>query len=90
MGDKIMRLKSARLHNLGNRLFAKVSFYIGIHDLRYMLSTFFLAQGVRLRNTRLDFMLGSFEKQFSLILRDISSHPYLSTRYVRIILSVTP
>ena len=62
---------------------------MGTHDLMYRHSTFFLAHGVRLRNTRLDLMLGFFVKQFILILRDISSHPYFSTRYVRIILRVT-
>jgi len=47
---------------------------------KYRHSTFFLAQGVRRKNTKLDLMLGSLAKQFILILRDISSHPYFSTR----------
>ena len=66
------------------------SFLIRHHILLYRHSTFFLAQGVRLRKTRLDLMLGFFAKQFILILRDISSHPYFSTRRVRIISRVTP
>jgi len=35
-------------------------------------------------------MLGFFAKQFILILRDISSHPYFSTKRVTIISRVTP
>lgn len=58
--------------------------------LRYSSSTFFLAQGVLLKNFKLDLMLGSFVKHLIVIRLPNSSQPYCSTRRVRIISSVTP
>lgn len=56
--------------------------------LRYNSSTFFLAQGVLLKNFKLDLMLGSSVKHLTAIRFPNSSQPYCSTRRVRIISSV--
>jgi hypothetical protein len=59
-------------------------------DHRYRFSTFVLAQGVFLKNVKLDFMLGSLLKHLILIIRPSFSHPYRSTKRCSIISSVTP
>lgn len=58
--------------------------------LRYNSSTFFLAQGVLLKNFKLDLTLGSSVKHLIVIRLPNSSQPYCSTRWVRIISSVMP
>lgn len=56
----------------------------------YSCSTFCRAHGVLRKNVRLELMLGSLAKQFILILRAISSHPYCSTRVSRMNFRVLP
>jgi len=58
--------------------------------LRYNSSTFFLAHGVLLKNFKLDLMLGSSIKHLIVIRRPNSCQPYCSTKWFRIISSVTP
>jgi hypothetical protein len=45
-------------------------------DARYKSSTFFLAQGVLLKNFKLDLTLGSSVKHLIVIRLPNSSHPY--------------
>ena len=56
----------------------------------YKSSTFFLAQGVRLRKTRLDLMPGSLLKQLIGIIRPSSTQPNSATSSNKIISSVLP
>jgi hypothetical protein len=51
--------------------------YSGVFLLkfRYKASTLFLAQGVLLRNCKLDLILGSLLKHLILMILPISSHP---------------
>ena len=58
--------------------------------LRYKSSTFFLAQGVFLRNFKLDLMLGSLVKQRISMCLPNSTQPYCSTNRSRIFSSVMP
>lgn len=57
---------------------------------KYNLSTFFLAQGVRRKNVRLDLIDGSTTKQLIRILSPSSGNPYFSTKNTRIASSVFP
>ena len=57
---------------------------------KYNLSTFFLAQGVRRKNVRLDLIDGSTTKQLIRILSPSSGNPYVSTKNTRIASSVFP
>src|SRR5258706_6089146 len=59
-------------------------------ELKYKRSTFFLAQGVFLKNVKLDLMLGLSVKHLMAICFPSSSQPYCSTRRIRIISSVRP
>ncbi len=57
---------------------------------RYNRSTFALAQGVLLRNFRLEFTLGLVLKQLIFTRSLSSSHPYSSTKVSRIYCKVIP
>src|SRR5690606_29947744 len=70
-----------------NQPFRFVPFF---RDFIYSCSTFSLAQGVRLRNVRLDLMEGSWLKHRIFILAPISSQPYWSTRASNIWARVLP
>jgi len=59
-------------------------------DRKYNSSTFALAQGVLLKNFKLDFTLGSCVKQRMGTASAIASHPMLSDSCVTIFSSVTP
>jgi len=58
--------------------------------LRYKASTLLRAQGVFLKNTKLDLMLGFCVKQFIGIARPNSSQPNNSTSWINISSNVTP
>ena len=57
---------------------------------KYNSSTFARAQAVRLKNFKLDLMLGSLMKHWMGMRFPSSFQPYCSTRRVTIISSVTP
>src|SRR5215207_10500141 len=59
-------------------------------DFRYSSSTFFLAQGVRRKNVRLDLMLGLSVKHLMGMRLPSSAQPYCSTSWFRIASSVIP
>ena len=66
-----------------NRYFLSIVF-------KYKISTFSLAQGVLLKNYRLDFIDGFEIKQLILIRAPSSSHPYSDTKYCTISANLTP
>src|SRR5215207_1705088 len=59
-------------------------------DFRYSSSTFFLAQGVRRKNVRLDLMLGLSVKHLMGMRLPSSSQPYCATSWFRRVSSVIP
>ncbi len=65
------------------------SFYF-FADFRYRFSTFSLAQGVRLKNLRHDFIDGLLLKQLMLTSMLSSFHPYFLYRKSSISVSFTP
>ena len=64
--------------------------YLTLRINKYNSSTFALAQGVLLKNFKLDLTLGSWVKQRTGTASAIASHPMLSESCVTIISSVTP